>query len=143
MLKYVHPTAEDIPKIAEWIAADTAHAGVMKAEDFVLLPDENGVIPQGVQCVEVQDDKGTVFYLRFRSALIVETQFPPDKTGFGYLRERVRIARALKEALPYFSAGSKHLGFHAMFFNSVSESLIEFFEKLGFSRLKDYFKVNL
>ena len=143
MLKYVHPTTNDIPKIAEWIAADPAHRDIMKAEDFVLLPDKDGVLPKGVQCVEVQDDKGTVFYLRFRNALIVETQFPPDKTGFGYLRERVRIAKALKEAFAFFSVSTRNLGYHAMFFNSVSESLIQFFEKLGFSRLKDHFKADL
>jgi len=140
LLKYRHTTNEDIPKIEEWMAADPFHAGVMKASDFVLAPDE-----KGSQCIEVQDDNGTVFYLRLRNALIVETQFPPayKPETFGYLRQRVRIAKALKEAFAFFSQSSKNLGYHAMFFNSISESLIAFFEKHGFVALKDHFKVDL
>ena len=42
MLKYRHTTVEDLPQIEEWIAADSAHAGVMKGSDFVLIPDADG-----------------------------------------------------------------------------------------------------
>ena len=139
MLKYRHPTAENIPKIDEWVAVDPVHAGVMKGSDFVLQADENGVMPKGIQCIEVSDENGVVFYLRFRNALIVETQFPPATDG----REKVRLARALKEALAFFMGSSRNLGYHALFFNSLSESLIQFFEKFGFVRITDFFKVNL
>ena len=144
-MKYRHTTVEDVPKIGEWITADPSHAGVFKPEDFVLIPDADGKIPKGIQCIEVQDDKGTVFYLRFRNALIVETQFSPNpqSNSFGYLRQQLRVSKALKEALAYFSVASKNLGYYAMFFNSVSASLINFFEELGFKRLTDYFKVEL
>lgn len=145
MLRYKHTTLEDIPKIGEWIATDPAHVGIFKAEDFILLPDAEGVMPKGVQCIEVLDDKGTVFYLRFRNALIVETQFSPnpDSHDFRYLRQQLRVSKALKETLAYFSVASKNLGYYALFFNSVSNSLINFFEGLGFKRLTNYFKADL
>ena len=41
MLRYKHTTLEDLPKIAEWIAADPAHKHVFKAEDFVVLQQVN------------------------------------------------------------------------------------------------------
>lgn len=139
MLRYRHPTLEDIPKLNEWVAADPAHRDLFTGSHFILQPDEHGV-----QCIEVEDDKGTVFYLKFTNALIVETQFPPSLgMNFAELRQRVRISKALKEAFGYFAASSKQLGYRAMLFNSVSASLITFFEKLGFKRLTDYFKVNL
>lgn len=139
MLKYRHPTAEDIPKLNKWVAADPVHKDTMKGSDFVLEADDKGNVPKGIQCIEVRDEKGVVFYLRFRNALVVETQFPPTTDR----REKVRIARALKEALAFFMGTSKGLGYHAMFFNSMSDTLIQFFEKLGFSRIKDFFKVDL
>ena len=148
MLHYKQTTLDDLPKIAEWIAADPAHAGVMKAEDFVLIADEKGEIPKGVQCIDVRDENGTVFYLRFRNALIVETQFPPEPEYHGtrdhaYLKHQIRLSRGLKEALGPFASATKALGFHALFFNSVSDSLISFFEKLGFKSIKNYFKADL
>ena len=145
MLKYRHTTLEDVPKIEEWIALDPAHAGKMTAADFVLLPDADGKITKGIQCIEVQDEKGVVFYLEFVNALIVKTQFPPvaADTEFGKAREQIRVARALKEAFGYFAIASKNLGYHAMLFDSVSESLVAFFEKLGFKKLVDYFKADL
>lgn len=145
MLKYRHTTVEDIPKIDEWIAADPVHKDVMTGADFVLVPDENNHIPKGLQCIEVEDERGIVFYLRFKNALIVETQFPPATApnAFGALKHELRIAKALKEAFGYFAASSKTLGYHAMFFNSVSASLIGFFNKLGFQKVVDYFKVDL
>ena len=131
MLKYRHTTPEDIPKIDEWVSVDPVHKDTMKGSDFVLAEGE-----KGTQCIEVQDEAGaTIFYLRFRNALIVETQFPPESS--------LRTAKALKEALAFFMASSKKLGYHALFFNSMSEGLIRFFEKLGFHRVRDYFKVEL
>ena len=138
MLKYRHTVAEDLPTLDAWVKADPAHQH-LTGSHFILQPDV-----KGVQCIEVEDDKGTVFYLKFTNAIIVETQFPPSLgMNFTELRQRVRISKALKEAFGYFAASSKHLGYHAMLFNSVSESLIAFFEKLGFKKLTDYFKVNL
>lgn len=138
MLTYRHPTAEDIPKIDSWIAVDDAHTGLFKGSDFVLVPNEKNEIPKGVQCIEVSDSEGIIFYLKFKNALIVETQFPPASEV-----SHLRVARGLKQALSFFSVSSKSLGYHAMFFNSISESLIGFFERLGFKKLTDFFKVDL
>jgi hypothetical protein len=132
MLKYRHPTSEDISKIDAWISVDPAHKDTMTTADFMLSG-------KGTQCVVVEDDDGTVFYLRFRNALIVETQFPPVTNR----KEKVRVARALDKALDYFKAWGKHEGYCALLFNSISQSLISFFEKRGFKPLVNYFKAAL
>lgn len=150
MLKYKHTTDADLPQIKEWMDADATHAGVMKPEDFI-QPVTDGTRNDHTQCIEVRDEKGIIFYLRFRSAIIVDTQFAPNPRGgiegltvsFSHVKQQLRVSRALKEALGYFSVSCKNLGYHAMFFNSVSDSLIGFFEKLGFKRLTDYFKADL
>lgn len=140
MLKYRHTSAEDLPKLNEWVAADPTHKDLFTGEHFILKPDDHGV-----QCIEVLDDLGTVFYLKFTNALIVEAQFPEKmKLGtFGALRQQLRVSKGLKEALGFFMLSTKKLGYHALLFNSVSDSLVQFFEKLGFSKLTDYFKVDL
>lgn len=138
MLRYKHPTSEDLPKLNEWVAADAAHKDQFRGDHFVLLPDDEGRVTPGIQCIEVLDDVGTVFYLKFTNALIVEAQFPPDSD-----EKNIRIASALKEAFGYFSFAMKKSSYHAMFFNSVSDSLIKFFEKHGFKKLTDYFKADL
>jgi len=140
MLKYRHTTQEDVANLDQWVAADPAHRDLIKGDYFVLKPGDTGM-----QCIEVQDDLGTVFYLKFTNALIVEAQFPqPAKLGtFGALRQHARVAKALEEALGFFSFSTKKLGYHALFFNSVSDRLIQFFEKHGFSRVTNHFKRDL
>jgi len=144
MLKYRHTTAEDLPKIEEWIAADAAHAGVMKGSDFVLLPDEEGKMPLGRQCIEVQDENGTVLYVHLKQALIMEVQFPPTPTDNTRRPHQVRVMRAAKEMVEFFYVAGKKLGHCAMFFQSVSKNLIAFGEsQLRFKKADDFFKADL
>lgn len=133
MLLYSHPTNKDLKKLDAWVSADPAHKDLFTGSHFILQPDQ-----KGVQCIEVRDEEGTVFYLKFTNALMVEAQFPPDAD-----QQSIRISTALKDAFGFFSHSSKNLGYHAMLFESVSENLILFFEKFGFKRLKNFFKVNL
>ena len=131
MLKYKQSTEEDLPVLNEWVAADLDHAPKCEGSFFVLKPDE-----KGVQCIRVEDDQGIVFYLKLTNALLVDTQFPPNV-------DKERTKAALTEAFQFFSAASKNMGYHAMLFDSVSPSLIRFFQRFGFKRLTDFFKVNL
>jgi len=133
MLQYKHTTVEDIPKIDEWVKQDPDHVNKCNGSLFVLKPDE-----KGAQCIEVRDDEGVVFYLKFTNALIVDTQFGPESEV-----SKDRVRDALKDAFVFFSASSKNLGYHAMLFESVSPSLIAFFKRFGFKRLFDFFKVEL
>jgi hypothetical protein len=143
MLKYRHTTVDDLHRIGEWVAADPAHAGVMKGSDFVLLPDAEGNLPKGRQCIEVQDENGTVFYVHLKQVLVMEVQFPPTPI-VDVRKHQVRIMRATREMVEYFCFASKKLGHHAMFFQSVSSPLIEFCKKhLGFQKADDFFKVDL
>jgi hypothetical protein len=146
MLKYRHTTVEDLPKIEEWIAADPAHAGVMKGTDFVLIPDEAGELPKGRQCIEVQDDEGILFYINLKQAMIMEVQFPPDPKDktINSNRHKIRIARATKEMVQYFCFAAKKLGYYTMFYESVSASLTAFCEKhLGFRKADNFHKAEL
>lgn len=137
MLKYRKTTVEDIPKLNAWVRADPAHRDQFTGSHFVLMPDlEHGGMPKGKQCIEVQDEDGTIFYLKFTNAILVEAQFSDTV-------ESDRIRKGLKEAFGYFSHSLKELGYHAMLFDSVSESLIKFFEKVGFKRLTDFFRVQI
>lgn len=133
-LKYRHTIKEDEPKLDAWVSADLAHKDIFTGSHFILP--ENA--PKGIQCIEVSDDEGPIFCLKFTNALLIEAQFPPK----GEI-EDIRIAKGLKEAFGFFSGSFKDIGFHAMLFDSVSEKLIKFFEQFGFKRLSDFFKVNL
>jgi hypothetical protein len=146
MLKYRHTTADDLSKIEEWIAADPAHAGVMKGADFVLVPNAEGEVPKGRQCIVVSDNDGIVFFVNLKQTLIMEVQFPPapKENTINFNRHRIRIAHATKEMVGYFCFAAHKLGNHAMFFQSVSNSLIAFCEKhLGFRKTEDFYKVDL
>jgi hypothetical protein len=143
MLKYRHTTVDDLPKIEEWIAADPAHAGVMKGSDFVLIPDEKGDMPKGRQCIEVQDDNGVVFYVHLKQALILEVQFPPNPST-DVRRHQIRSLRALEETVKYFKCAGAKLGHYVMFYQSISEGLVSFGEKyLGFRKASDFHKADL
>lgn len=133
MLKYRHPTIEDLPKLNEWISVDPDHRNKCTGDFFLLKPED-----KGMQCIAVEDDIGTIFFLKFTNVLSVDVQFPPEENS-----DKERIREALKEALAYFSVSSRNLGYHGMIFESVSRSLIQFFQKLGFKRLIDFFKVDL
>lgn len=138
MLTYRHPTIDDIPRLNAWIAQDPDHLRKCDGSFFVLAPDKDGNVPKGMQCIEVMDEEGTVFFLKFTNALIVDTQFAPEAQV-----SKERVSAALKSAFALFSVNSKKLGYHAMLFESVSAGLIQFFEKFGFKRLFDFFKVEL
>lgn len=138
-LTYRHPTIDDLPKLNEWVAADPDHNGKCDGSFFVLLPDKDGKVPRGIQCIEVLDEQGTVFFLKFTNALIVDAQFPPNVDA----DQKIRIAKALKDAFVYFSVSSKGLGYHELLFESISMSLTSFFSRLGFRKAADFFRVNL
>ena len=146
MLKYRHTTIDDLPKIEEWIAADPAHAGTMKGSDFVLIPNADGEIEKGRQCIEVRDEDGVVFYVHLKQAMIMEVQFPPvvkEKT-INSARQKIRVARSTKEMVEFFCFAAKKLGYYTMFYQSVSEHLIAFGEKhLGFQKADNFHKVEL
>lgn len=146
MLKYRHTTVEDLPQIEQWIAADPAHASVMKGSDFVLIPDAEGNPPKGRQCIEVSDEDGVVFYVHLKQAMIMEVQFPPvakEKT-INSNRQKIRVARSTKEVVEFFCFAAKKLGYYTMFYQSVSEHLIAFCEKhLGFQKADNFHKVEL
>jgi len=110
MLTYRHTSIEDLPKIEEWISKDPSHAGVMKGSDFVLLPDENGEMPKGRQCIEVKDENGTVFFVHLKQALIMEVQFPPTPEDHTRRAHQVRVMRSTEEMVNYFKFAGKKLG---------------------------------
>src|SRR5580693_6150207 len=106
MLKYRHPTVDDLPKISKWISEDPDHKDKCDSSYFILALDKDGNVPKGTQCIEVLDEQGTVFFLKFTNALIVDTQFAPESEV-----SKDRVREALKEAFGFFSISSKNLGY--------------------------------
>lgn len=139
MLKFEHSTVEDIPVINEWVKADPDHIAKCDGSFFVNVPRADGSIPKGIVCLKAQDENGTVFFLKFTNALIVDAQFPPTTTD----EEREKLRKDLGEAFVNLTLSFKNLGYHAMFYESISTSLIRFFGRFGFRRAVDYFKVGL
>lgn len=136
MLKYRHPTEDrDRAVLDAWVASDPDHCNTTTGSYFLVDP----VKDAGQVAIAVEDDEGTVFYLKFTNAVFVDAQFPPDLSE----AQRARARSALNEAFVFFSQSLKKQGIHAMLFDSVSRPLIRFFEKKGFKRLKDFFKVGL
>lgn len=135
MLKYRHTSPENLPQLDQWVAEDSVHKDQFTGSHFI-LPEEKA--PKGVQCIEISDEQGILFYLKLTNAVLVEAQFPPKDE---VTPERIR--RGLREAFGFFSHRLREMGYHAMLFDSVSKSLIRFFEGFGFKRIPDFFRVSL
>jgi hypothetical protein len=140
MLKYRHPTKEeDLVRLNEWVAEDPDHCKTTSGSFLIVEPDSNGKMPTGKTAIAVEDEHGVVFYLKFTNAVLVDTQFPPDLSE----EERARRKAAISEVFGFFSNRLKGMGYHAALFESVSQPLVQFMERVGFKRLKDFFKVSL
>src|SRR5271156_3346690 len=92
MIKFTTTEPDDMPRIAEWIAADAHHANEYEPWDWLT--------GQGVITFTVEDESGTVMYVRFDREgrlLRLRTQFSPEMEG-----SRERTGKAIVGALQLF-----------------------------------------
>ena len=120
MLKYRKVTANDRSQLEKWIASDPEHRDKTSPEFW--LPEEG----DGTNRFAIEDDHGTVFYVRAENVLRLHIQFAPD--------ERKRTAKAIDEFTKLISSGARQKKYKQLIFDSVFEPLIKFLERRGFHR---------
>lgn len=135
-MNYTLPTEADLPELTEWVSKDPYHKDIITADHFMPKPDKDGNFENGIVYLKVSDEAGTVFYLRLSNVMRTEVQFSPDATS-----ERMRDA--LRKAFSFVSAKARSMGYREMIFDSVSQHLISFFDKLGFEPIKNHYKISL
>lgn len=130
---------EDYRRLDQWIAADPAHAGILDPEFFMgQAIDRSGELaadPRVTVCA-LDDDKGTLMYLRLTRASRVQIQFPPtpepegSREGFKHRRE---IVNALIRGMAFLEVALEHAGATEWIFESESPQLRAMVEKrMGF-----------
>ncbi len=115
-LKFRPTTSTDKEQIAGWIAADPDHNGKSQAEFW--LPGKD------ISCFTVEDEMGTVFYVRAETVMRLHIQFAPQ--------QKTRTARAIDEFTPWIATAAKKRGCKQLIFESVFAPLVRFLEKRGF-----------
>ncbi len=137
-MKYPISSEQDLPQLKSWTDADPTHKDAVDPSFWIRPTDENGNPEDGIKCLRVEDDKGTVFYLRMENALRVYVQFPPEEEV-----GKSRLTSALRRAMWFIGGGAKKAGYQEMLFDSKSSHLIAFFERLGFKVFENNYRIRL
>lgn len=137
-MKYTPTTEADLETLNRWVTLDPAHKDDTTGAFWLVPLDKDGKQLPGIICLKVEDDNGAVFYLKFENAVRVYAQFPPESEV-----NQLRVSKALRHAFFFLGSGLKRKGYYEMFFDSMSGSLIDFFKKLHFEEVKNFFKVRL
>lgn len=122
----------DYQPLEDWIAADPAHASLF-VPDFFLgrRVDQNGEIAPDPRpsCYAIEDEKGTVFYVRLSRAARVHIQFGPA----GEKKEARRNALAMARGMAFLEVALGRAGVEEWIFSTFNPNLKNLAEKaLGF-----------
>jgi len=118
-------TREDLPQIEEWIKADPWH------KDDPTWKAEGLLTGNGVLCFCLSDDKGPLCFVRLDAEgemLRLATQFGPENE----VSKSRLVAGLLSMGIPAIIEFGKVKGYKGIVFESTSESLIAFMNRLGF-----------
>lgn len=116
MLKTRPVEEKDLPQIEEWIALDKDHRGKSTPAFWNTKERAN--------CFAVEDEEGTIFYVRAENILRLHIQFaPPDKVD--------RTRKAVDEFERLIRDQAKRT-YRQIIFESVSKHLIRFLHKRGY-----------
>jgi hypothetical protein len=115
---------EDKPMVESWIAGEPTHA----SNTFDWYSEA------GTKSVVFEDEAGSVLVAKFTPCLKIDIDFDPAA-------EPRRVARALTEGLADMGEQAKAQGFKQVSFDSVSDKLIAFCERLGFVKSPELRKV--
>lgn len=116
-MKYRILSEEDRQPLTDWIAADEAHSETCTPDFWLSAP--GGV----AQSWAVEDEQGTLFYVRAENVLRLHIQFPPEKSKRllkGVADFAIQIAQDAREK------------YKQIIFESKSPALIRFLEKRGY-----------
>ena len=117
----------DRAQLAEWIAADKHHAGLLDPEFFMgLALDSGGELapdPRVTVCA-IDDGKRTLMFIRLTRASRVHIQFAPQhSTGRSIHIERRQTANALLKGMAYLENALERAGAMEWIFDSKSPAL--------------------
>ena len=125
-MKLTPTTAEDIPQIQEWVAADPWHKDDLKWSDAAGMLTGNGLL---AFCL--QDDAGPLVFVRLDAdgeMVRIVMQFGPVSE----VSKRRLVVGLARIGVPAMIAFARDRGFKGLIFESVNESLIGFGNRLGF-----------
>lgn len=136
-MKFRAVTEEDRARLEEWIAADPAHASLFEPEFFMgRAVNGNGEVGEDSRatCCALEDEKGTVFYVRLSRAARVHIQFAPWSAEEG---ERRRAAAGLVKGMAFLESLLGQVGTEEWIFQTESPKLKRMAERsLGFTESK-------
>lgn len=120
-LTYRMTLESDRDLLEQWIADDPYHRGTGTSFWFQ---------QPGAACFAVMDDSGVVFFVKaenatdFKQALRLHVQFGA---------ERIRTAKAMMQFIPKIERDAKTRGYKQIVWESVSEPLIRFASRFGYT----------
>lgn len=122
MINFIPSSVEDIPQIHAWVSADPEH-------------NQGEIFPTwwltGGNCFmafRIDDSQGPTMYVRFEKEdpyVRMYVQFAPSEEC-----SKLRTARVIKEAIPALIAVAEQEGARGFVYESRSQSLISFMERL-------------
>lgn len=113
----------DKPMLESWIAAEPAHS-----DNTLEWYQETGT-----KSVIYADDLGEVLAVKFTPCLRTDVDFSSTASP-------MRIAKALMYMIPEMGKQAKQQGFKEFVFESLSDKLAAFCERLGFKKSPDWRK---
>jgi hypothetical protein len=122
----------DVLTLACWISEDPAHQllrpayflGQIEGPDGYLTPDPRPT------CYALEDEHGTVFYIRLDRAARVNIQFDPTLKK---LSDRVRVARGLLKGMAFLEVGLARVNVSQWIFDTRAAGLAAMAQaRLGF-----------
>lgn len=128
MLKFRPIRQNDADLIEKWIANDDEHS---KTSDlsFWLPPKDANLKHKGTDYLAVEDEFGTIAYLKMENILRIHCQFAPES-------EIERTRKATAEFLTKIKQEARSQ-YAQLIFESVSGGLVWFLRKFGFRRSKN------
>jgi hypothetical protein len=134
MLKFRPIAANDELLLEKWLVADDEHSKTSNLS-FWLPPKDASQKHKGTDYVAVEDEIGTIGYLKMENILRIHCQFAPPT-------EIQRTRKAMAEFINHIKQEARPQ-YAQLIFESVSAPLIWFLRKFGFRRSKNEIVCNL
>lgn len=132
--------AEDRKRLDEWIRADLYHNGIVTPDFFlgrIYNADGDLVLDPRPSCYALDDEKGTVFYVRLSRASRVNIQFAPQPV-VAHQAQRDRVANSLIKGMAYLETALARAGAEEWIFETRSLPLRNLaMRQLGFRQSRN------
>lgn len=129
MINISETKTDDIPQIAEWIAADPWHSGNPKWQH-----PENMITGCGFMAFRLEDESGPIAYVQLiddGDDARIAMQFAPEEV----VNKRRLILGLIKVGIPVMKGLAEGFKKKGLVFETFSPLLIGFAEKNGFKRV--------